>query len=256
MNVNPQEVTKLLRDIKDAVAQMKLVTAASYARSLSLIFPAAKKIIFSFQNSVKSISDGIADSDLTQRQLREMAMKDFNEFEVSVNKLLADLHDSLDPLKKEVTQDQLTKFEAGENEIKTHLIRNNFFVGYTTIVPITKPRFSAEALVRNGFKAEDFEYYALLGKQLVCGLKSEYIKEHMEKGVSATDVFDEFKETVLTRYKGMQLMQLGKEISWWDTSWCWLIPSRQLALLRKSTLAGGSNANLNIQSWGFPFDRA
>lgn len=256
MNVNPQEVTNILRDIKDAIAQMKLVTAASYARSLSLIFPQAKKLIINFQNSVKSISDGMADSELTQRQLKDMAAKDYVKFEIGVNSLLADLQDKEEPLKKEITQDQLTKFESGENDIKTHLIRNDFFIGYTTIVPITKPRFSTEALIRNGFKAEDFEYYALLGKQLVCGLKSEYIKRNMEKGMTATDVFNEFKETVQARYKGMQLMQLGKDISWWDTSWCWLIPAKHLNLLKKSTLAGASNSNLNVQSWGFPFDRS
>ena len=255
MTVNTLEVTSLLKDIKEAIGQMKLITAASYARSLSLLFPEAKKLVLVFQNSVKSISDGVKDSDLTQRQLRDMAMKDFQEFEVNVNKLMADLVQKNDPLSIEMLKDQLTKFESGENEIKTHLIRNNFFVGYTTIVPITKPRFSTEALKSNGFQAEDFEYYALLGKQLVCGLKSEYIKKRMGSGMTAIEVFDEFKDAVKTRYPGMQLMQLGKDINWWDTSWCWMLPSRHLNLLKKSTLSGGANANLNVQSWGFPFDR-
>lgn len=256
MTVNTHEVASILKDIKEAIGQMKLITAASYARTLSLLFPASKKIILNFQNSVKSISDGVQDSELTQRQLRDMAMKDFLTFEADINRMMADLVQKNDPLTLDVMRDQLTKFESGENEIKTHLIRNNFFVGYTTIVPITKPRFSTEALIRNGFQAEDFEYYALLGKQLVCGLKSEFIKKRMEaSGMTAVEVFDNFKETVQARYKGMTLMQLGKDIPWWDASWCWMIPSRHLNLLKKSTLSGGSNSNLNVQSWGFPFDR-
>lgn len=261
--VDADRVASLLTEMTRASASFKLQTAIGYAQNLLNELPSLKATLRNYRNTLTSVQGGLADGSLTQVQAKKEIKEANTLVENYIKMLLAEIsvdETEVAPLTLDKLNDSLEKFSSTKNDLQTKLMRSPFFVGYTSVVPITTPTLSVDLLIQNGFKAEPFHGYSILGGQIVAGLTSDYIKSHMKedndgKSRTADEVFNEFVDLVKLRYRKLDLIQLGHSIPWWDTSWVWLIPSRQFKVLKSCTYGGRSAINLNVKSWGFPFDR-
>jgi hypothetical protein len=260
--IDADRILSLFTDLSRAASTFKFQTSLGYGRTLLTELPSLKSQLRNFQNTVLSVQTGIGDRSISQREAKQEIQQAIGELETKLKVILKEVSDSEDQSTElNVMKDSLVKYDLGMNELQTRLTRSHFFVGHTSILPVTQPALSVDALKANGFKAESFHGYPILSGQMVAGLTVDYMRkktggDEAAKGdPTATEVFDDFVSLVLRKYAKLDLIQIGKPIHWWDASWVWLIPSRQFKVLRSCSYGGKSALNLAVKSWGFPFDR-
>ncbi len=265
--VDADRVVSILTDLTRASSALKLQTALAHGRQLLTELPSLKSPLRNFSNTLVAIQNGVADGELSQHAAKSQVHEANAELEAAVKKVLREIAESENTQDSEtinlnLLKDSLTKFDLSKNDLQTRLTRSHFTVATCSVVAITVPPLSPSSLKNSGFTADSFDGYTILGKQIVAGLHSDYIREHVRSKAgpdgparSADEVFQGFVDSVKKHYRQQNLMTLGRSISWWGASWVWLMPERQFKVLRSCTISGKSSLNLQIKSWGFPFDR-
>jgi len=97
--------------------------------------------------------------------------------------------------------------------------------------------------------------YVALTNQKVVGVSKAYIAELLEgataRGAAAKEkllegAYQEVLDIFHARHPGHEV--LGEPYAWWEARWFWLMPKRELAVLRR--VAGSSFA---VKRWSFAF---
>jgi hypothetical protein len=255
-NIDGDKILLNIDEVSRSIKALRLATAIALVSSTITLLPSVKKPSVKLMTIMSGVNDGLGDGSVTQAAAKKQCLDEFATWKVAVLKMMADISEEAQPM--DLGKDVLDRHDVSMEAIKHKLIRSDYFIGYTAVLPVVAPFLVKEALAENGFKSELYHGYMILENQLVAGLTTEYVKKRLEEDPKAnsTEIFEEFLTTVKSKYPNMQLMQLGRSEGWNNATWAWLIPLKQYTLLRKCTAGGRASMNLSIKSWGFPFQRS
>lgn len=258
--VDAELALDLLNNLKTSASKMMLQTVLSAASRLQTLMPVLKKPLVILRNTLDGVSSALEDGSIKQAAAKRMTAEAVAAFEDQVKLQLSMLSRQSDQeLKRELVVDSLNEYSVDLDSIKRKLINQPYFVGYTSVLPVVTPFLSMQALTDSGFQAELYHGYTILKKQFVAGLSTDYIRKRLEsesdRKLTADDVYNEFIDLIKAKHRGLNLVSLGNTVSVENCAFTWLMPDRQLRVLRTCTSAGRGSKNLNIKSWGFPFTR-
>jgi hypothetical protein len=191
-----------------------------------------------------------------------------------------------------LSQKILDKHSDSEAALKSELLKKGYVFTKAPVVVIATPFFNPAELRRNGFNVDAFEGYFILKDQYVAGVTNEYAAQRIadaavagssgkENALGLTKdqakkflkeerdaktqkkikdaelhVLDDLVDTIKGKYAAQRFQDLGPKFGWYNARWCWLVPSGQVTLLSRSTVAGSSGGHLKVKNVSFPFYRS
>lgn len=267
VSVNQEEIQELVKDLKSELRTGKFQVAQALLNKIITELPGIKKEANVFINTIVSVREGLSSSEITKKEATSELKEGLTRFETALTAMLEEVDQSeapeaMEDLKHELS-DELKAYEADTNSMQVKINNNGFFVGYAPVLPLVQPAFNSEALKKNGFTSARFGGYLILHKQLVAGFSNDYVKSHLSekekaKGGRAAEekILQDLVDTVTAKYKRLKLVPVAPPSGWYGATWFWLIPERDLALLRKCTMTGPNSSTFKVSKWSFPFYRS
>lgn len=256
--IDQEELQQLFKDLSSHLRQGKFQNAKALLQRMVTQLPGLKKAANIFTNTIISVQEGLSTAEITKKAATEELRSALDIYKETLDSIIEDVttHEQLDPVKDLPGLNNLSDYDSDANEIQVKLNKSGVFVGHAPVLPMASPPLSQEALKKNAFLAEDFNGYPILKKQLVVGFSNEYVQQHISKSMKREAVLEELVNIVKAKYKSLKLVQVGPAAGWYGATWFWLVPDRDLGLLRKSTISGPGSTSLKVSKWSFPFYRS
>lgn len=269
-SVDEDAVRDVLERIRSEILQGKFNLAIASCRALLTTLPGAKSSAIAFINTIRSAVEGMSSGAVTKAQAKADLLAGIEDLKDSVQAILdlvknppaSSFEEALD---QDLSRSPLRVYDDSMNQVQTRLTRDGVFTGYVPIIPISGPPLDPDKLNKAGIPAARFAGYCILKKQFVAGLSLDYIRAHSslpgkngvarraKKEDSPEKIIQEFRETVLGRYRHLHLNEMAEPTSWWGGIWLWFAPSKEVALMHRCTISPVTVSSLKVSKWHFPF---
>ena len=250
-----------------AALDLQFKTAQGYIKLLLTQIPGLRPALRTYNNTLTSITEGIADGALTRAGAKVECKQANDELETAVSKVLKGLTEPspFDPeaLYKDLDTSTLKVYDTNMNQVQVQLNKHGIFTGYVPIVPVTKPSLDTAKLKAHGIAADNFAGYSILKKEFVAGITHDKLKllenapdaKGKNKVISEKAAIKEFEALVLSKYKGLHLELMAEPTGWWGAMWFWFGTKKEFEVLKHCTLSTGASESLKMIGWSFPFNR-
>ena len=162
------------------------------------------------------------------------------------------IEDEIDPSR------QLQRFEATKTQLLKTLMEEGYVVAKAPVIIVTTPFLRAD-LVKQYFNAETFQGYVILKNQVVIGVSPDFIKAYTSKKVTKKDkkhgigysdqALNHVLDVLREKQKSARYVIAGAPHERFRTAWLWVMPDKDLNLLRTCTSSG----SLRIDKWDLSF---
>lgn len=169
-------------------------------------------------------------------------------------------------------RDILQKNLSFENKLRAGILAKNVFMGIAPVLPLAA--FDRAKLTRIGVPHDNFRGYAVINNQRVLGITYQYIFNLIEKQKEGDnpelvkqlkrlrtfeskdgalskvveEAFDNALAVFHAKFPGFE--QVGNPCSWNNARWYWVMPKRELSLLRSAAFGVKS---FRLDKWDFAF---
>lgn len=274
-NIDEESILEILReDVRGNIRSWQLNLAEQAARSIYMNFiPGLRPNCIKFCNTLVTVRDGIKTKDLNRDSAINLLRPAFNEFSMSVATMIEEIQNRESSSNVEIARKALTLQSKSKVEMMAAVEKNGFYFGTCPILALTKPPLDVSKLVRNGFKARNFEGYPIIQDQYTVGVSNDRVVEWMKKkeprlfdplGVmiaGSSKRYMELRKIYLDglvaearkRYPELDLVQLGNSCTWESSNWFWLLDNVRYKKLLSCTIASNPATGIIVRSWSFPF---
>lgn len=282
------DIGTVLHTERDTPERDKLKSRiVTQVQQLAAGYPDLKKAVVFLLNSVKSSIDELDNGDKPLARVRGDVLRACAALQERVNSLVHDAPDLQgDGSYDDSARELLHKNERYENALRAGILSRGVYAGQAPIIPLAV--FNREKLNRLGISNSLFSVgmpstnrgdsamnrgYTVLNNQRVIGISFEYIRTAFERDAEGVDPdivskikrlrsyegldslmtkafdakFDEAMHQFKLRYPNTE--QVGNPCVWNKARWYWVMPKRELALLRSA----GASSGFALTRWDFAF---
>lgn len=283
------DIGTILHTEKDTPERGKLkAIIVTKVQQLAAGYPDLKKAVIFLLNSVKSSMDELDNGDKPIARVRGEVMRACSALQERVNQLVHEAPDLSDDGSYDGdARELLRKNERYENALRAGILSRGVYAGQAPIIPLSV--FNREKLNRLGISNSLFSVgmpstnrgdaamnrgYTVLNHQRVVGISFDYIRTAFERDAEGVDPDIISKIKRLRSYDGLDALmtkafdakfeeamhqfklrypnteQVGNPCVWNKARWYWVMPKRELALLRSAAL---SETKFSLSRWDFAF---